>query len=151
MVTVGSISRAVAAAEFEFLAESYRGRRNAIRELTHTFPELVFWVSPDGRLLDARDAHRKHPPPGHEWILRDEPDYGGFLRGRIARAGDRQLVVIYCRPEALGAAGPSVRQLVRGLSRSPVPIDPGTLVISDNGDLYGTYADLIARSQGAEP
>lgn len=150
MITVGSISREEAARRFEFLAPRFPGRRAAIRELTHTYPEFVFWIMPEGGLLDARDAHRKHPPPGHAWILRDEPDYGGFLRGRIARWGDLQLVVIYCRPEALAGPGPQVLQLVRGLAQAPVPVDPSALVISDNGDLYGTVSDLRERSVNSE-
>lgn len=145
-MTVGSISREAAAERFEFLAERFPGRRAAIRELTHTYPELVFWVSPEGQLIDAREAHRKHPPPGFAWVLRDEPDYGGFLRGRIARWADQQLIVIYCRSEALARPGPAVEQLVRGLAQAPVPIAPETLVISDNGDLYGTLSDLNERA-----
>lgn len=146
MITAGSVTRETASAQYEFLAPRFRGRRAAIRELTHTYPELVFWISPGGALIDAGDAHRKHPPPGHAWILRDEPDYGGFLRGRLARWGDRQLLVIYCRPEALAQPGSPVIQLIRGLAQSPVPIRPETLVISDNGDLYGTLSDLRARA-----
>lgn len=148
MIAVGSIARDQAARQFEFLATRFAGRRSAIRELTHTYPELVFWIAPEGRLLDARNSHRKHPPPGYVWILDDEPDYGGFLRGRVARWGNLQIVVIYCRPEALAAPGPAVVQLIRGLAQSSVPIDPEALVISDNGDLYGTVADLRERSTG---
>ncbi len=147
MVTVGSVSREDAAEQYEFLAERYPGRRAAIRELTHAYPELVFWVSPEGRLIDARDAHRKHPPRGFAWILQDEPNYGGFLRGRIARRAERQLVVVYCRPEALAVPGPPVEQLIRGLAQVSVPLTPDTLVISDNGDLYGTVADLRVRAE----
>lgn len=147
MITVGSISRQTASEQFEFLAPRFPGRRMAIRQLTHTYPELVFWISPEGHLLDARDAHRNHPPPGSAWILRDAPDYGGFLRGRLARYGDHQLLVLYCRPEALAEPGSAVVQLVRGLAQLPVPVAADTLVISDNGDLYGTVTDLQSRAQ----
>ncbi len=146
MITVGSVSREAAAEQWEFLAPRYLGRRSAIRQFTHTYPEFVFWIAPDGRLHNARDSHRNHPPPGFAWIVRDEPDYGGFLRGRIARCGDRQIVVVYCRPEALAAAGPAVEQFVRGIGQAPVPVHPDTLVISDNGHVYGTYADLLLRA-----
>lgn len=146
MITVGSVSREEAAEPFDFLAPRYPGRRSAIKEFTHTYPELVFWITPDGRLLDTRQSHRRNPPKDYDWILQDEPDYGGFLRGRIARLLDRQLVVVYCRPEALAAPGDKVRQLVKGLRQSPVIVAESTLVISDNGDLYGTYADILQRS-----
>lgn len=145
MITMGSVSRADAADAFDFLSEGHRGRRTAIRNLTHGAPEFVFWIYPDGRVHDARDSHRSHPPKGFEYIVEDEPDYGGFLRGRIVRYIDRQLIAVYCRPEALTENTPSLRQFLAGLSHMPVPIDETALVISDNADIYGTVADLFQR------
>lgn len=150
MITVGSIPRETAAAEFEFLAERYRGRRSAIREFTHRYPECVFWIYPDGRLHNARTSHAANVPRGFNWIVKDEPDYGGFLRGRVARYAGCQLVVIYCRPEALAAPGAAIQQLLRGLAQLPVAVADDTLIISDNGDLYGIYSDLRQRDT-AEP
>jgi hypothetical protein len=105
MVSVGSVSRDEAARRFVFLAPAFAGRRRAIKEFTHRDPDYVFWIYPDGRLHDARDSHRDNPPRGHEHIIDDEPDYGGFLRGRVASLGEDQLVVVYCREEALAAPG----------------------------------------------
>jgi hypothetical protein len=84
-------------------------------------------------------------PRGHEHIVDDAPDYGGFLRGRVASDDEHQLVVVYCRSEALASSGPALTQLLTGLRALPVPLADGALVISDNGDLYGTVADLHAR------
>lgn len=151
MITMGSISREQAAATFDFLAEYYRGRRRAIRELTHGTPEFVFWIHPDGRLHNARTSHRAHPPRGFEHIVQDEPDYGGFLRGRVVRYGGWQLIAVYCRPEALASATPSLRQLLTGLEQMPMPIEDSALVISDNADIYGTVADLWERTYAREP
>lgn len=147
MITVGSVSREAATDAFPFLAAHYSGRRNAIRDLTHRDPEFVFWIFPDGRLHDARRSHRDNVPKGYEHILRDEPDYGGFLRGRVVRLppDGQQLIVIYCRSEALAEAGKPVDQFVRGLEQMPIPIDDGALVISDNADIYGTVADIWQR------
>lgn len=145
MVTVGSISRETATERFPFLAAHYSGRRNAIRDLTHRDPEFVFWIFPDGRLHDARRSHRDNVPKGFEHILRDEPDYCGFLRGRVVRLDGHQLVVVYCRSEALADAGPQVEQFVRGLEQMPMPIDEEALVVSDNADIYGTVRDLWQR------
>lgn len=145
MITTGSVSRAEAAQRFPFLALGYRGRRAAIREFTHRDPDYVFWIAPDGRLHHARDSHLRHPPKGHAHILRDEPDYGGFLRGRVASQVGEQLIVIYCRPEALAAPGPQLGQLLTGMAHVPVPVQPDALVISDNGDLYGSWLDLQER------
>lgn len=149
MLTVGSVPRDLAAERFGFLGARFRGRRAAIKEFTHTAPEFVFWVFPDGTLFDAKDAHRKNVPRGFEHILDDEPDYGGFLRGRVARSVDGfQLVVVYCRAAALAAAGASLDQLLLGLDRLPVPLDADALVVSDNADVYGTLDDLRVRAQG---
>ena len=151
MITTGSVSRDLAVERFAFLAPHFRSRRNAIKEFTHTAPEFVFWIFPDGTLFDAKDAHRKNVPRGYQHILEDEPDYGGFLRGRLARSTDGfQLVVVYCRAEALAAPGHSLTQVLAGLRQIPLPLDDGALVISDNADLYGTVDDLRAREAGED-
>jgi hypothetical protein len=147
MITVGSLTRESAAALFPFLAEHYPGRRSAIRELTHRDPEFVFWIFPDGRLHDARKSHRDNVPRGYQHILKDEPDYCGFLRGRVVRGSERQLVVVYCRPDALAAPGPATQQLVRALEQMPIPIDDDALVVSDNADIYGTIAEIFKRAE----
>lgn len=148
MITVGSVSRDLAAASFPFLAVRFRGRRNAIKDFTHRDPDFVFWIFPDGRLFDARDAHRRNLPRGYEHILDDEPKYCGFLRGRVASDDAAQLVVVYCSEEALAAPGAKITQLLTGLRELPVPLDENALVISDNGDIYGTLSDLAAREAG---
>lgn len=147
MITLGSVSREQAAAAFPFLGVRARGRRTALRDFTHRDPELVFWISPNGVLIDARDSHRAHPPRGFEHIVDDPPDYGGFLRGRVARSSDRQLIVIYCRSDALAESGLAVDQLLAGLDSAPIPVDEDALVISDNADIYGTVADVRSRSE----
>ncbi|MEO0425394.1 MAG: hypothetical protein AAF184_23880 [Pseudomonadota bacterium] len=117
-----------------------------MKAFTHTSPGFVFWVSPEGSLIDARDSHLKNPPKGRRDILRDEPDYGGYLRGRVATSIDGiQLVAVYCRPQALSGSAPGVSQLLSGLDELPVPLQSQAMVVSDNGDLYGTVADLRRR------
>lgn len=145
MITVGSVTREVAASRFPFLAGHFPGRRGAIRDFTHRDPEFVFWIYPDGRLHDARRSHRDNVPRGHEHILRDEPDYCGFLRGRVVRSYAHQLIVVYCRSEALVQSGPAAAQLVRGLDQIPIPIDDDALVVSDNADIYGTFSEICSR------
>jgi hypothetical protein len=92
------------------------GRRNKIKEFTHRDPDFVFWIYPDGRPHDAKRPHRDNVPRGYEAILDDEPDYGGFLRGRVASLGSGQLVVVYCRPEALAMPGEKLAQFLSGLA-----------------------------------
>ena len=76
MITVGSVSRDEAARKFYFLEENIQGRRKAINELTHRDPDFVFWIYPDGRLFDAKNAHIQNYPKGHKWILDDEKERG---------------------------------------------------------------------------
>jgi len=144
MITVGSVSREEAARKFYFL-QDIKGRRKAINEVTHKDPDFVFWIYPDGRLFDAKDAHIRNYPKGYRWILDDEPDYGGFLRGRVAQTIDGQFVAVYCRPEALAYDAAKIGQFLDGISQLPVPIADDALVISDNGDIYGTLRDMEAR------
>jgi esterase/lipase len=145
VIAVGSVSREVACQNFDFLAKRYKGRRKAIKEFTHLSPEFVFWIYPDGTLFDAKDAHKKNVPKGYDYILNDEPDYGGFLRGRLASNFGTQLIVVYCRPEALAEKGDKLSQFLHGISQLPVPVRSDTLVISDNADIYGTLNDLKSR------
>lgn len=149
MITVGSVTREEASRRFYFLQEQMRGRRKAIHELTHDDPDFVFWIYPDGRLFDAKDAHIRNPPPGFRWILDDEPDYGGFLRGRVATHLHDQIVVVYCRPEALAHDAAKMEQFLDGMSQLPFPLQEDVLVVSDNGDLYGTIEDVRERQREA--
>lgn len=145
MLTLGSIPRATLAETFPFMGERFNGRRAAITRLTHAQPDFVFWIHPDGRLHDARNAHARNYPKGYGHVVNDPPDYGGFLRGRVVTANGYQLVVVYCRPEALAAPGPKLTQFLDGISAIPVPIRADAVVISDNADLYGTLLDLEER------
>ena len=97
-----------------------------------------------------RDSHLKNPPRGFGHIVHDEPDYGGFLRGRVASQNSAQAVVVYCREEALADDRTKVQQFLRGVEQLPVPVRDDALVISDNGDLYGTLDDVRQRLSGRE-
>jgi len=108
-------------------------------------PDFVFWIFPDGELHDAKDAHRANVPSGFEHILKDEPDYGGFLRGRLASNHGDPLCVVYCRAEALSHDQEKLEQFLDGITQLPIPVDEDTLVVSDNADIYGTLFDLEAR------
>ena len=57
MIIQGSLRREELTVVFPFLSNHFPGRRKAIKELTHTNPDFVFWIYPDGRLFDARDTH----------------------------------------------------------------------------------------------
>lgn len=65
-----------------------------IRIVTHATPILVFWVSPDGKVIDAEDGHHENPPGGDRSILSD-PTHKGHLRGRAAYFDDKIYIVVY--------------------------------------------------------
>lgn len=145
MITTGSITREEATTLFPFLAAHYRGRRKALKEYTHSYPEFVFWIYPNGELFDAKDAHKKNIPKGYDHILKDEPNYGGFLRGRLARQFQEQIIAVYCDSEALYNNSQKMQQFLTGINQLPLPIYEQTLVVSDNGDIYGTIEDIEER------
>jgi len=58
---------------------------------------------------------------------------------------DGQIIVVYCRPEALAYDTHKIGQFLDGISQLPVPIAQDALVISDNGDIYGTITDMESR------
>ncbi|MBK9502146.1 MAG: hypothetical protein IPO06_22765 [Leptospiraceae bacterium] len=149
MITTGSITREEASKTFDFLREKYSGRRKAIKQFTHLSPDFVFWIYPDGKLHDAKESHGKNLPRGYEHIVDDEPDYGGFLRGRVASNFGPQLIVVYCRPESLAEKGEKLDQFLKGMKQIPVALDNSALVISDNGDMYGTYRNCQERGMNS--
>jgi hypothetical protein len=65
-----------------------------IKIITHTKPLLVFWVTPTGEVLDAKDAHFENPPNNDKSVLSDKT-HKGHLRGRSALIGNKVYVVIY--------------------------------------------------------
>lgn len=67
---------------------------DAIRAITHSQPLLVFWVMPEGEVLDAREAHHDNPPHGDRSVLAHRT-HKGHLRGRAAFIGDHLYIVIY--------------------------------------------------------
>ncbi|WLQ13390.1 hypothetical protein O5O45_27065 [Hahella aquimaris] len=146
MITIGSISREKASEDFPFLAQHYRGRRKAIKNFTHLAPDYVFWIYPDGDLFDAKDSHKNNTPKGFQHILLDEPDYSGFLRGRVASNYGPQIIVVYCREEALASDLLKIRQFLNGVAQLPIPLQQNTLVVSDNADIYGTLTDIRQRA-----
>jgi hypothetical protein len=64
----------------------------------------------------------------------------------VVRLNGNQLIVVYCRSEALAKAGGPVEQLTHGIEQMPIPIEDEALVISDNADIYGNVGDILQRA-----
>lgn len=70
----------------------------AIKAITHSSPVLVFWISPTGSIVDAKEAHHNNPPEGDKSVLSDKI-HKGYLRGRAAFIGKTLYIVIYGEEE----------------------------------------------------
>ena len=55
------------------------------------------------------------------------------------------MIVVYCRSDALADDRERIAQFARAMEQMPIPLDAKALVISDNGDIYGTLADVRDR------
>ncbi len=80
--------------EFLLLFEEETPINIAIKTITHNKPIFVFWVSPNGEVIDAKDAHHKNPPNKDKSVLSDKK-HKGYLRGRAAFIGGKIYIVIY--------------------------------------------------------
>ena len=79
----------------EFLAlREQASPATAIRAVTHARPILVFWVSPEGQVIDAGNSHFDNPPAGDKSVL-SNATHKGHLRGRAAFFGVKIYVVVY--------------------------------------------------------
>ncbi len=82
----------------------------AIRIITHSSPLLIFWISPNGKVISVKDSHYNSPPNGDKSILADKK-YKGYLRGRSALIGNVIYIVIY------GEGGSDLAKWQRALLR----------------------------------
>jgi hypothetical protein len=79
----------------EFLAIMEQASPNAaIRAITHARPLLVYWVTPDGDVIDACNEHFANPPQGDKSVL-SHPTHKGHLRGRAAMIGAVLYITVY--------------------------------------------------------
>jgi hypothetical protein len=79
----------------EFLAILEQSSPNAaIRTITHANPLLVYWVSPEGEVIEAGNAHFDNPPKGDKSVL-SSPTNKGHLRGRAALIGHVLYITVY--------------------------------------------------------
>ena len=86
-------------AEFERLLAESKTRREVwrkIRIITQMAPLLIFWVAPDGRVIEVEGSHRKSPPNGDRSVFC--PGHKGHLRGRATQISNAIYVVVYCKP-----------------------------------------------------
>lgn len=79
----------------EFLTIMEQASPNAaIRAITHARPLLVYWVTPDGDVIDAGNEHFANPPKGDKSVL-SSPTHKGHLRGRAALIGALLYITVY--------------------------------------------------------
>ena len=79
----------------EFLTIMEQDSPNAaIRAITHARPLLVYWVTPEGEVIDAGNEHFANPPKGDKSVL-SSPTHKGHLRGRAALIGAVLYITVY--------------------------------------------------------
>lgn len=79
----------------EFLAIMEQDSPNAaIRAITHARPLLVYWVTPEGEIIDAGNEHFANPPQGDKSVL-SHATHKGHLRGRAALIGAVLYITVY--------------------------------------------------------
>jgi hypothetical protein len=79
----------------EFLTIMEQDSPNAaIRAITHARPLLVYWITPDGDIIDAGNEHFANPPKGDKSVL-SSPTHKGHLRGRAALIGAVLYITVY--------------------------------------------------------
>ena len=104
MITVGSVDREEAAIDFSFLAKNFRGRRKAIKEFNSPFLQtmyfgyiqMVSFSMPETRI---RSINQKGSSIYWKMSLIIVVFY---VVGLPANYGS-QLIVVYCREEALAS------------------------------------------------
>ena len=111
-----------------------------VMKVTHSKEHdvFVFWISPDGRVVESPGAHKEKPiymmtPEEYE-----ESKSRNYLRGRVAQLLDgQQVVLIYMDPQNILAQKRSLRQLQMGLGDFPIPIDDEAIIVG-NGEILET-------------
>lgn len=78
----------------KLLALDPESRKTEIFAIIHANPLLVFWITPEGAVLDASPFHGENPPNG-DWDVLNHPTHKRHLRGRATFIGDRIYIVIY--------------------------------------------------------
>lgn len=106
-----------------------------VGETFHIVHDLVLKCALSGSL------HTRRGTPGSV-KLRESPR---LSRGFTLLNYGSQLIVVYCRPEALASDRGKVEQFLDSISQLPIPPAPDALVVSDNADFYGFIADIEAR------
>jgi hypothetical protein len=147
-LTIGSVQRVEASTWFPFLADNVPQRVADLEAFVEDASETEIAIAKDGTLAEPQEVARASKRPGFAQIVRGEPAAADVMRCIIAQRLGRQLVVVYCRSEALAAAGPALTQLLQGLEQLPIPLDDDALIVSNLGDIYGTFDDVIERAAG---
>ncbi|MBW4056850.1 MAG: hypothetical protein HIU83_15925 [Proteobacteria bacterium] len=101
----------------EFLAIMEQASPNAaIRAITHARPLLVYWVTPEGNVIDAGNEHFANPPKGDKSVL-SSPTHKGHLRGRAALIGALLYITVYGDNKIDALSTKQIRLLKQSYSR----------------------------------
>lgn len=149
--TTGTVTREEAAKRFHFLGNTCRkdSIMEAIKQLVKSNKSFHVWIEQNGSAEENSETdsieesiHLSSTQSGERKTK--DSDY---IYVQIIHALHDQLIVVYFQSELLGFPGSQTLRFVKGMQSIKSPYDYSALVISDQGDLYGTMEDVVQRAK----
>lgn len=145
-ITVGSLTRKEAAERYPFLANEYTRLQTwrAIQALSSDVANRIFRICPDGTLYTGLDLISFQRAVSKKI---DPKEFDDCIVLQAISLVHGQLFIVYFQVDALARKSPELEQVVIGLTKLPIYVSENSLVVSDQGDIYGIVADLFERAQ----
>lgn len=149
--TTGTVSREEAAKRFHFL-DNTCGKDSimeAIKQLVKSNKTFHVWIGQDSSTEEnsetdsIEESIQLSSTQGGERKTKDSD----YIYVQIIHALHDQLIVVYFQGELLGFPGSQTLRFVKGMQSIKSPYDYSALVISDQGDLYGTMEEVVQRAK----
>lgn len=147
-ITVGSLTRAEVSAKYRFLADEYKPgtTQRAIQQLSTSDPNYFFRIRSDGTIHSLLNLNELNPAVAH--AHGEAIDFDTFMFLQVINMIHGQLIIAYSELEGLAFPSPRLTQFVKAVQQISIPLAETAIVLSDQGDLYGTLADVKARHRG---
>jgi hypothetical protein len=149
-VTAGSVTREEAARRFHFLVKDCgkNSVKEAIQQLVKTNKTFHVWIGSDGSAEECSetDAIEETIQLSINRDGKEKAKNTEYIYVQIIYALHDQLIVVYFQGELLGFRGSQTVRFVKGMQTIKAPYSDLALVISDEGDLYGTMEDIFERA-----
>lgn len=143
-ITVGSIKRKDATIKFPFLSDKLTRieTKRATQNLSSNDYNCFFKIKPDGNIhtiLDIKNCSEIYKS-------KENINLNDFLFVQIIEMVHEQLIVVFYRVDEIAFPSLKGKQLIEGIKKVGLSIHKDTLVISDEGDIYGNLIDIANRN-----